>query len=184
MTDTNRSAVADAGQAEEATLRLARWTCNSGSNAQSRGAVVLEGGEHRWQASAEGNGPVSALFRAVDIALHDVLGGHPRLVAFDVHAVAEGAEAEGRVVVRLAPPEAAGGERAQGEYEGVSQRVNIIAASVEAYIDAINKLLAEDHWAGATDEAGNWRAAPNDSGPRSQFDPSAGKLENNSWFER
>jgi hypothetical protein len=182
VTDLRRTPVAHA--AAEQHLRLARWTCNSGSKTQSRGAVVVESGQHRWQASAEGNGPVDALFRAVDIALHDVLAGHPRLIAYDVHAVAEGPDSEGRVRVILAPPAGAEGERAQGSYEGVAQNPNIIAASVEAYISALNELLKEEHWAGATEEAGNFRAATASAGPRSEFDPEAGKHDTTGWFER
>ena len=45
------------------TLRLARWTVASGSNARSRGAVVIASGDHQWEASAEGNGAIDALFR-------------------------------------------------------------------------------------------------------------------------
>ncbi len=74
-------------------LHLARWTVTSGSNANSRGAVVIASGDHQWEASAEGNGAVDALFRAVDRALAGVLTGHPRLLAYDVHAVAEGPDA-------------------------------------------------------------------------------------------
>jgi 2-isopropylmalate synthase len=165
-------------------LHLVRWTCTTGSNSQSRGAVVVESGDHRWQASAEGNGPVAALFRAVDDAIHDVLTGHPRLLAYDVHAVAEGPSAEGRVTVRLAPPEAAEGDRSSGTYEGVAQAANIIAASVEAYIDALNQLLAEEHWAGATDSAGNWRAAPSEQRPQAEFDRDASRHDTTRWFER
>ena len=50
-------------------LHLARWTINSGSNVQSRGAVVIASGDHQWEATAEGLGPVEALYRAVDRAL-------------------------------------------------------------------------------------------------------------------
>ena len=71
------------------TLHLARWTVTSGSNANSRGAVVIAAGDHQWEAAAEGNGAVDALFRAVDKALAGVLTGHPRLISYDVHAVAE-----------------------------------------------------------------------------------------------
>jgi len=88
-------------------LHLARWTCTSGSNTQSRGAVVVESAGHRWEASAEGNGPVDARFRAVDAALRDVLTGHPQLIAYDVHAMSGGTDAVGRVTVEIAPPEAA-----------------------------------------------------------------------------
>jgi len=141
------------------TLRLARWTVTSGSQVQSRGAVVIASGDHQWQASAEGNGAVDALFRAVDRALAEVLTGHPRLVGYDVHAVAEGPDAEGVVTVRIGPPPGAEGQRGTGEYAGEVRSTNIIAASVDAYVQAINGLLAEEHWAGAADAAGNRRGA-------------------------
>jgi LeuA allosteric (dimerisation) domain len=94
--------------AEEApTLHLARWTVTSGSNVNSRGAVVIAAGDHQWEAATEGNGAVDALFRAIDRALADVLTGQPRLLAYDVHAVAEGPAAEGKVTVSIAPPSGA-----------------------------------------------------------------------------
>ena len=71
-------------------LHLARWTVTSGSNTQSRGAVVIEAGDHHWQASSQGNGAVDALFGAVDRALAEVLAGHPRLVGYDVRALGRG----------------------------------------------------------------------------------------------
>jgi hypothetical protein len=179
----DESAPGPEGAGDATTLRLARWTCTSGSDSRSRGAVVIESGDHRWNASAEGDGPVEALFKAVDKAVHDVLTGHPRLLAYDVHAVAEGPDAEGRVVVRLAPPETADGERASGDYEGASQRRNIIAASVEAYVDALNQLLAEEHWRGATESAGNRRAARRgEHVPRAEFDETH-KPDRSRWFE-
>jgi hypothetical protein len=51
---------------ETPTLHLARWTVTSGSNVNSRGAVVIAAGDHQWEAPAEGNGAVDALSRAVD----------------------------------------------------------------------------------------------------------------------
>ena len=85
------------------TLHLTRWTVTSGSNANSRGAVVIAADDHQWEASADGNGAVDALFRAVDKALAGVLTGNPRLLSYDVHAVAEGPDAEGKVTVAIAP---------------------------------------------------------------------------------
>jgi hypothetical protein len=176
------TAVAQAEGADQR-LHLVRWTCTSGSNVQSRGAVVVESGDHRWQASAEGTGAVDALFKAVDSAIHDVLTGHPRLLAYDVHAVAEGPQSEGRVTVRLAPPAGAEGDRAEGDYEGVASSTNIIAASVEAYIDALNRLLGEAHWAGATDSAGNFRAAPPEQTPKAEFDRDAARIDTGRLWE-
>jgi len=151
-------------------LHLSRWTVTSGSNSQSRGAVVIEAGEHHWRASAEGNGAVDALFKAVDAALREVLEGHPRLVGYDVHALAEGPEAEGLVIVAVQPPPGEG-PRSEGLYNGKSRSTNIIAASIEAYIEALNAMLAEAHWADAPASAGKGRKrAPESHGRRGQLD--------------
>src|SRR6476619_2877066 len=152
---TSKTSTADSAD----TLHLARWTVTSGSNANSRGAVVIAGGDHQWEASAEGNGAVDALFRAVDKALAGVLTGHPRLLSYDVHAVAEGPDAAGKVTVAIAPPSDASGLRSSGRYVGEITSTNVIAASIEAYIDAINELLAEEHWQDAAEAAGNRKRA-------------------------
>ena len=165
------------------TLHLNRWTIASGSNTRSRGAVVLAAGENAWDAVAEGNGPVDALYRAVDAALAGVLDGQPRLIAYDIHAVAEGPDAEGVVTVEIAPPAGATGARASGRYSGRATSTNIIAASIEAYLEAINELLAEDQWAGATEEAGNRRRAKGPT-PRAEFDEDEGHHDTTAWFER
>jgi 2-isopropylmalate synthase len=167
------------------TLHLVRWTVASGSNVQSRGAVVVSAGGHRWKAAAEGNGPIDALYRSVDEAVHEVLAGHPRLVAYDIHALAEGPDAEGEVRVRIAPPSAAEGARSEGEYEGAARSTNIIAASIDAYIEAINAMLAESQWAGAAAEAGSRRApASTDRAERAEIDEDAGQIDTTEWFNR
>jgi 2-isopropylmalate synthase len=172
----------------ETTLHLSRWTVTSGSQVQSRGAVVIASGEHQWEASAEGNGAVDALYRAVDRALAGVLTGHPRLLSYDVHAVAEGPDSEGVVTVKIAPPSGAEGRRGTGSYSGEARSENIIAASVDAYIDAINRLLAEAHWAGAADSAGNRKRAKAASaaaqGRRAELDPDEANHDTTAWFER
>ena len=55
------------------TLHLSRWTVTSGSQVQSRGAVVISSGEHQWKASAEGNGAVDA---PVKVLWAEVRHGH------------------------------------------------------------------------------------------------------------
>lgn len=171
-------------------LRLARWTVTSGSNSQSRGAVVIEAGDHHWQASSQGNGAVDALLGAVDKALAEVLHGHPRLVRYDVHAVAEGPDAEGVVSVRIRPPVDAGGAREAGEYDGQARGTNIIAASIEAYVEALNTMLEEAHWAGAADEAGHGKRAARaathgtGAGKRAEFDQDEADHDTTAWFEQ
>ncbi len=174
------------------TLQLARWTVTSGSNAQSRGAVIIDAGDHHWRASAEGNGAIDALFRAVDKALAEILDGHPRLLAYDIHALGEGTDTIGVVTVRIAPPDV-GGERGTGEYAGEARGPNIIAASIEAYIVALNAMLAEAHWTGAPEAAAatgkRARAkAPVTAGDarerRAELDEDAGAIDTTDWFNR
>ena len=134
-------------------VRLERWTVTSGSNVNSRAAVVIRAGGHDWKASAEGNGAVDALYKAVDRALADVLGGHPLLLSYDVHALAEGPAAEGQVTVRIAPPVTAAGARSDGRYAAEITSTNTVAASVEAYVAALNGMLGAEAWTGAAEAA-------------------------------
>jgi hypothetical protein len=168
-------------------LHLARWTATSGSNVRSRGAVVIVSGDHEWRASADGIGAIDALYRAVDEALAGVLTGHPRLLAYDIHALGEGADTIGAVSVRIAPPDI-GGERGRGEYAGQASGPNIIAASIEAYIAAINLLLAESHWSGATEAAGNRKGVAVSAGTareqRADLDEAEAPHDTTGWFER
>ena len=188
MTSDSSTAPSNAARPADAddTLHLTRWTVTSGSNANSRGAVVISAGDHQWQASAEGNGAVDALFRAVDKALAGVLTGHPRLLSYDVHAVAEGPDAAGKVTVAIAPPSDVSGPRGSGRYVGEITSTNILAASIEAYIDAINELLAEEHWQGATESAGNRKRAgvsePAAKAQRAELDEEAGRIDTTDWF--
>jgi hypothetical protein len=170
-----------------ATLRLVRWTVTSGSSVNSRAAVVLRAAHQDWQASAEGNGAVDALLRAVNLALSDVLGGAPLLLAYDVHALAEGPDAEGKVTVRIAPPPTAEGERADGRYAGEVASTNTVAASVEAYVLALNAMLTAGSWAGAAEDAGarRGRAPGADAGPdATEYDDAARTIDTTAWFNR
>jgi len=174
------------------TLELTRWTVTSGSNARSRGAVILDAGDHHWQASADGNGAIDALFRAVDKALSEVLDGHPRLLAYDIHALGEGTDTTGVVNVRIAPPVAAG-DRGSGEYSGEARGSNIIAASIQAYIVALNAMLAESHWSGASEAAAETGKRARPKSPlaagvarerRAELDEDAGEIDTVDWFNQ
>jgi hypothetical protein len=171
----------------EDSLNLARWTVTSGSNVRSHGAVLIASGEHEWRASADGNGAIDALYRAVDRALAGVLTGPPRLLAYDIHALGEGTDTLGAVTVTIAPPDI-GGERGSGEYSGEARGPNIIAASIEAYVSALNAMLAEAHWSGATEAAGNRKGAAVSAGKareqRAEVDEGEGQHDTTAWFER
>ena len=139
-------------------IRLHRWTVTAGSNVISRAAVVLERGRPRLEGVRRGQrAAIDALYKAVDAALADMLGGHPVLVAYDVHALDEGPDAEGRVSVRVAPPVSAEGGRTEGRFTGEVTSSNTIAASVEAYVTALNAMLGSESWAGVAEAAASAR---------------------------
>ncbi len=183
--------MSDPAPADDPTVHLARWTVTSGSNSRSRGAVILDAADHHWRASAEGNGAIDALYRAVDKALAEILEGHPRLLAWDVHALGEGTDTIGVVTLRIAPPLVAG-DRGLGEYTGEARGPNIIAASIEAYLIALNALLAEEHWSGAPEAAAvsgkrARKPSPVTAGAarerRAELDSDAGEIDTVDWFE-
>lgn len=123
-----------------ADLRLERWSATSGSERRSRATVVLRGGGHRWRASADGNGAIDALMRAVDNALAPVLEDGVVLASYDVDA--EGAGHESRATISL-------GVRRRGDppgqlYPGGAAHENVLEASVVAYLDGINALVADE----------------------------------------
>ncbi len=93
----------------------------------------------------------------------------------------------GVVAVRIAPPDV-GGQRGTGEYAGEARGPNIIAASIEAYVAAINLMLAEAHWEGATEAAGNRRGASVQAGvareERADLDEEEVPRDTTAWFER
>jgi 2-isopropylmalate synthase len=161
-------------------LRLVRWTCSTGSAAQSRAAVVVELGPARREASAEGNGPVDAVFRAVDAALRDLVPGPPRLLAYDVHALGEGTDAVARVSVRVAAAPA--GDAPPVEERGEAESTNLVAASVDAYVAALARLL-ETARGGAEAASGHGSESAPAEPPRAEFDPDA-DVDVFGWFER
>ena len=71
------------------------------------------------------------------------------------------------MTVPVVPPDVTGA-RGTGEYAGEARSTNIIAASVEAYLAALNAMLAETHWEGAAESAvksGRGRASARRSPP-------------------
>ena len=120
-------------------LSIERWSATSGSERGSRASLVLHGGGHRWRAHADGNGAIDALMRAVDDALAPLLGEGVVLTTFDVHAAGPGHETKGSVSLSIRSRADDNGPLYPGRF--VSE--NVLEASVGAYVDAVNALLAD-----------------------------------------
>jgi 2-isopropylmalate synthase len=88
-------------------------------------------GAERIQASI-GTGPVDAAFRAID----EIVDAPNTLVEYSVHSVTEGIDALGEVTVRI-KSEAEPGRM----FGGYGADTDVISASAQAYLAAINRLL-------------------------------------------
>ena len=79
-----------------------------------------------------GDGPIDSAFRAIE----QCIGYHYELDDFQVQSVTEGKEALGSALVRL---------RNNGKlYSGNGISTDIVAASIRAYINALNKIMFEE----------------------------------------
>jgi 2-isopropylmalate synthase len=139
VTDADLLALVEQRTAEvPESIVLEGWSVTSSHGGQATGTVsLLVGGEER-SAESVGNGPVNALFAAVDAAVEPVLRWHPVLSEYEIKAVSAGEDAQGQVLVRCrrSIDEGPGALTVSGH--GLS--TNIIEASLEAYLVAMNKL--------------------------------------------
>ena len=87
----------------------------------------IEGESH--EATAAGDGPVDASFKAIDSLVHS----GTQLQLYSVNAITAGTEAQGEVSVRL--------EKAGRIVNGAGSDTDIVVASAKAYIKALNLIL-------------------------------------------
>jgi hypothetical protein len=118
---------------------IVRWSASSGSSRPSRASLVISGAGRSWRAHATGNGAVDALLRAVDVALAPVLGKGLELQTYNVHATGQGHDTQAAVTLTLRPRD---GDTHAPAYPGRGLHDNILEASVTAYVDAINRMIA------------------------------------------
>jgi 2-isopropylmalate synthase len=119
-------------------VTIVGWSVTSSHEGNATGSATISVGGDERTAEATGNGPVNALFRAVDEALQPVLGWHPTLTAYEIKAVSAGEDAQGQVLVRCRRSSDEGPGAFVVTGHGLS--TNIIEASLEAYLVAANKL--------------------------------------------
>jgi 2-isopropylmalate synthase len=119
-------------------VTLEGWSVTSSHGGHATGTVSLLANGIDRSAESRGNGPVNALFAAVDEAVGPVLGWHPVLTEYEIKAVSAGEDAQGQVLVRCRRSTDEGPGALVVSGHGLS--TNIIEASLEAYLVAINKL--------------------------------------------
>ncbi len=139
VTDADLIALVEQRSSEvPASVVLIGWNETSSHEGSATGTVTLTVDGRERSTESTGNGPVNALFRAVDEALQPVLGWHPILAEYEIKAVSAGEDAQGQVLVRCRRSSDVGSGALVVSGHGLS--TNIIEASLEAYLVATNKL--------------------------------------------
>ncbi len=139
VTDADLLALVDQRAAEVPTsVALIGWSVTSSHAGDAMGTVTLSVNGEERSAETTGNGPVNALFKAVDDVLQPVLTWHPTLTAYEIKAVSAGEDAQGQVLVRCRRSSDEGPGALVVSGHGLS--TNIIEASLDAYLVAVNKL--------------------------------------------
>ena len=113
-----------------ASVAIVGWSVTSSHGGNATGSATISMGGEERTAEATGNGPVNALFRAVDEAVQPVLGWHPTLTEYEIKAVSAGEDAQGQVLVRCRRSSDEGPGALVVTGHGLS--TNIIEASLEA----------------------------------------------------
>ena len=122
----------------EASIALVGWSVTSSHGGNAVGTVTLSVNGDERSSESTGNGPVNALFKAVDDTLQPLLGWHPTLTEYEIKAVSAGEDAQGQVLVRCRRSSDEGPGALVVSGHGLS--TNIIEASLDAYLVATNKL--------------------------------------------
>lgn len=103
------------------------YNVNSGNTVIPTATVRLKKGEETFDGASTGDGPVDAIFKAID----NITGIQTKLVEYIVRGVSSGKDAQGEVQVTL--------EIDSKRYNGRAASTDVIEASAKAYINAVNK---------------------------------------------
>jgi len=110
-------------------IKLESLQVISGKGVKPVASICLDIAGEKFEATASGNGPVDAAIKA----LKNIIRREMTLKEFLIQAISKGSDDTGKVHMQV--------EYDGRVYYGFSGNTDIITASVEAYIDAINKFV-------------------------------------------
>jgi len=115
------------------TYHLDSYVSNSGNVITAMANVTLVKDGEKLSGVSTGDGPIDASF----LAIEQIIGHHYELDDFQIQAVTQGREAMGSALVKL---------RSDGKlYSGNGISMDIIGASIRAYLNALNKIVYEEN---------------------------------------
>ena len=127
ITDDEILVLAGADRNDNHHIKLEFLQVTSGIGVRSVASLGLNIAGERFESAASGNGPVDAAIKA----LKKIIDRHMELKEFTIQAISKGSDDMGKVHMQV--------EYDGQMYYGFGANTDIIAASVEAYIDCINK---------------------------------------------
>jgi len=110
-------------------IKLDYLQVTSGKGVKAVASVGLDIAGEKFEAAASGNGPVDAAIKAVK----QIIRREMTLQEFTIQAINRGSDDVGKVHMQI--------EYAGAVYYGFGANTDIVAASLEAYLDAINKFV-------------------------------------------
>jgi 2-isopropylmalate synthase len=113
-------------------VRLDFLQVTSGKGVKSVASIGLDISGQKFEAAASGNGPVDAAIKA----LKKIIMKQMTLKEFTIQAISKGSDDVGKVHMQV--------EYDGSLYYGFGANTDIVTASVEAYIDCINKFKQEE----------------------------------------
>ena len=124
--------VASAAMQVPPTYRLKNYVVNCGNIISASAHLVLDKHGEAMEGICVGDGSIDAAF----LAIERIIGHHYELDDFQIQSVTEGREAMGETLVRL---------RSNGKlYSGRGISTDIVGASIDAYLSALNKIAYEE----------------------------------------
>jgi len=131
VTDADVMMLAGADVADTHAVRLDFLQVTTGKGVRSVASIGLDISGQKFEAAASGNGPVDATIKA----LKKIIMKQMTLKEFTIQAISKGSDDVGKVHMQV--------EYNGSLYYGFGANTDIVTASVEAYIDCINKFKVE-----------------------------------------
>ena len=127
VTDDDILVLAGADRSAAHSIKLDYLQVTTGMGVKSVACLGLDIAGEKFEASASGNGPVDAAIKA----LKNIIKRQMTLKEFTIQAISKGSDDMGKVHMQV--------EYDNRVYYGFGANTDIVTASVEAYIDCINK---------------------------------------------
>ena len=131
VADADVLMLAGADTADQHAVRLEFLQVTTGKGVKSVASIGLDISGQKFEAAASGNGPVDAAIKA----LKRIIQKQMTLKEFTIQAISKGSDDVGKVHMQV--------EYDGQLYYGFGADTDIVTASVEAYIDCINKFKVE-----------------------------------------